>query len=219
MKDYIPQGPDKFNAFQGNFLTLVVANKTAWGINDAAIAPLQTRQATWDVLYPKASSPTDRTPADVLARKECQAAYTHDIRGFVNQQLRYNQLVSDPDRERLGLRVPSSSRHPVSPPVTAPAVIHIDTSETRRHTVQFTNEIGARAKPAGVHGCEIYMKKGGDPPVSDAEFIFAGTDTSTPFVVDFDIADIGKTIYYHLRWVNTVGVAGPWSPLVSAIVT
>ncbi|MDR2362299.1 MAG: hypothetical protein LBD91_06165 [Prevotellaceae bacterium] len=216
--DYIPKGPNAFNTFQFNFIDLVTTNKAAWGITDAAIAPLAAQKAVWDVVYPKASNEDNRSRADVLAREECQAAYTGDIRLFVNQQLRYNPLVSDPDKLRLGLHVPSGTREDAPEPDKAPLVIKIDTSESRRYTIHFGNELGERAKPAGVHGCEIYMKKGGDPPTADSEFTFAGTDTNTPFVVDFDIADIGKTVYYHLRWVNTVGVRGPWSRQESAIV-
>jgi hypothetical protein len=180
---------------------------------------LEARKTQWDVLYPKASNKGTRSSADVLAREECQAAYTEEIRTFVNQQLRFNPRVSNPDKERLGLNVPSGDRHEAPAPTTAPVVLKIDTTESRRHTIHFVDEGGERAKPEGVHGCEIYMKKGGDPPVDDSEFTFFGTDTKTPAVIDFDMADIGKTVYYQLRWVNTVSVRGPWSQEVSAVVT
>ena len=44
------------------------------------------------------------------------------------------------------------------------------------------------------------------------------TDTATPFTVNFDGADAGKTVYYWLRWVNTRSERGPWSSQVSAMV-
>jgi hypothetical protein len=81
-----------------------------------------------------------------------------------------NPLVTGSDKEQLGLHVHSGSRHPVSPPV----VTRIDVSESQRHTIHFVNKGRGLAKPAGVHGCEIYSKKGASP-ASDARLTFAGT--------------------------------------------
>jgi hypothetical protein len=216
-KDYIPAGPDTFNAYQKNLVELVDLNQGTWTIPAVSIVPLHDQQVLWNTAYPKAANPQNRTPADVLERQECQAIYTKVIRTFANQQLMNNPLVSDPDKERLGLHVHSGSRHPAPPPTTAPVVIRIDTSESQRHTIHFADEGGGLAKPDGVHGCEVYAKKGA-PPASDAELAFAGTDTRSPFVVNFDIADLGQTVYYKLRWVNTRGQYGPWSKQASAVV-
>jgi hypothetical protein len=216
-KDYIPANPDEFNAYQANFVNQVDIHAPEWNILLPAITPLHDQRMTWDTVYPKAANPQNRTPADVLARQEAQTAYTAVIRTFANQQLMNNPLVTDPDKERLGLHVHSGERHPVRIPDTSPAVIRIDTSESQRHTIHFADEGGALAKPDGVHGCEIYMKKGAEP-ASDAELTFAGTDTRSPFVVNFDIADMGQTVHYKLRWVNTRAQHGPWSKLASAVV-
>jgi hypothetical protein len=216
-KDYIPENADIFNAFQENFVNLVDLNQGIWNIPAVSIDPLHNQQALWVVAYPKAISPKNRTPADVLERQECQAIYTKVIRTFANQQLVNNPLVTDPDKERLGLHVHSSSRHPVPPPTTPPVVVKVDTSASQRHIIHFGKDGGGMAKPDGVHGCEMYMKKG-EPPTSDAELTFVGTDTRSPFTVDFDIADLGQTVHYKLRWVNTRGQHGPWSKQVSAVV-
>ena len=43
-------------------------------------------------------------------------------------------------------------------------------------------------------------------------------DTRTPFTMNFDAADGGKTVYYWTRWVSTRGEVGPWSASASATV-
>jgi hypothetical protein len=216
-KDYIPSNPDEFNLYQENFLSMADQNQNIWNIADATLNPMRDQQVHWNVVYPKAVNPQNRTPADVLERQEAQAAYTKVIRTFANQQLVNNPLVTDADKERIGLHVHSNSRHPAPVPTSSPVVVKIDTTESQRHTIHFVNENDRLAKPDGVHGCEVYMKKG-EAPVSDTELTFVGTDTRSPFVVDFDIADLGQTVHYRLRWVNTRGQYGPWSQLASAVV-
>jgi hypothetical protein len=215
--DYIPANAYAFDAYQKNFLEIVTQNLTLWNISPATITPLEVRQITWDELYPKADNPKNRTSADVLARQQCQAAYTKDIRTFANQQLMNNPLVTDADKDRLGLHVHSTSRHPAPDPTTSPVITKIDTTESQRHILHFTDESGGRAKPDGVQGCEIFMKKG-EVPTTDADFTYAGTNTRSPFVIDFDASELGQTVHYKLRWINTRGKHGPWSRPVSAVV-
>jgi hypothetical protein len=35
---------------------------------------------------------------------------------------------------------------------------------------------------------------------------------------DFEQTDIGKTVYFAMRWLNTRGKPGPWSQIYSATV-
>jgi hypothetical protein len=216
-KEYIPEGPNAFNAFQENYMNVVGQNLTTWQIDPTYFAPLLTLQGRWNIVYPAASNPQNRTQADVLERNECQTEYTHNIRVFTKQHLANNPLVSNADKERIGLNVPSGTHHPTPDPTRAPAIVRIETSERQQHTIHFTDEDGSRAKPAGVHSCDVFMKKG-TPPATDADLVFAGTDTKTPFTVRFDSSEVGLTVYYRLRWVNTRGVHGPWSEQVSAVV-
>jgi hypothetical protein len=216
-QDYIPKNPDTFHAFQGNYVSEVEENLPQWQISDVDIAPLKTQQAAWDIVYPAAAIPNNRTPADVLARQERQAEYTKVIRTFTNQHLANNPLVSNADKERLGLHIHSNSRHPAPDPTSSPTIIRIDTSERQQHTIHFADESGSRAKPAGVHSCEFFMKKG-SPPATDAELVYVGIDTRSPFTINFDSSEVGQTVYYRLRWVNTRGVHGPWSEQWNAVI-
>src|SRR5690606_4546779 len=127
--------------------------------------------------------------------------------------------VSNSDRERMGLTVKSGGRTPFPRPTTYPVGI-IDFSARMQHTIHYTDEASprSRAKPAGVHGCEIWMKVGGSAPVEASELTYLTTDTHTPYIATFDGADAGKTVYYWLRWVNTRSEHGPWGSAISAMV-
>ena len=119
----------------------------------------------------------------------------------------------------MGLTVKSGTRTAVPTPTTSP-VGSVDFSVRLQHTINFSDEASPRskAKPTGVHGCEIYMKIDGEAPKDASELSYVATDTATPYVVKFDGAKAGKIVYYWLRWVNTRGEAGPWSIAVSAMV-
>ena len=110
----------------------------------------------------------------------------------------------------------STARRSTSRPVAT-----VDTSQRLRHIISFVDELTqtSRAKPAGMVGCEIWVKIGGSAPADPSELTYLATDTRSPYVAEFDGADAGKTAYYMLRWVNTRGERGPWSQTISGTIT
>lgn len=100
------------------------------------------------------------------------------------------------------------------------ACAKIDFSTRLQHTINFFDEgtPNKKAKPEGVHGCEIWAKIGGDAPKDQSELAYLATDTGSPYLKPFTSPDAGKTAYYWLRWVNTKGEQGPWSAPVSAMI-
>ncbi len=71
-------------------------------------------------------------------------------------------------------------------------------------------------------GCEIWVKVTavGEPvPTSADQLSFVTLDTASPYIVEYDGADGGKTAHYMLRWVKSSGDKGPWSETVSATIT
>ena len=71
-------------------------------------------------------------------------------------------------------------------------------------------------------GCEIWVKvaaQGEAPPADPGELSFVSMDTASPYIVEYDGADGGKTAHYMLRWCKTGGEKGPWSETISATIT
>ncbi len=219
MPDYIPQNDAEFNLWQSNLVSITEPNLTDWGISTDDFTALQTLQSAWTTTFGKASNKQNRTSADVQAKDDAREDYEKQLRIFVAQWLASNTSVPDSERERMGLTVRSGTRTAAPVPSTSP-VGTIDFSVRLQHTIHFFDEATptTRAKPAGVHGCQIWMKIDGDPPADASELSFLATDTRTPYTRTFDGQYAGKTVYYRLRWVNTRGEAGPWSSIISAIV-
>ena len=105
-------------------------------------------------------------------------------------------------------------------PVKTHPIAQIDFSQRAQHTIEFFDQQtpNSRAKPRGVHGAEIRYRVGGASPLDPSELPNVVVDTATPHVVVFNGADIGKVVYYQLRWVNTRQEPGPWSPIYSATI-
>jgi hypothetical protein len=218
MADYIPFNDAEFDIWQSNLLAIAGDNLTPWGIPASDLDQVKASQATWTDAWAKANNRQNRTAGDVKAKDEAAANLKKAIRLFVAEWLASNSRVADADRTRMGITVKNTARTAVPVPSTSP-VASIDFSVRLQHTIHFADETTPRlkAKPAGVHGCEIYTKVG-DAPKDVSELVYAGTDTATPFVQKFDGDKTGKTAYYALRWVNTRGESGPWSAIVSAVV-
>jgi hypothetical protein len=212
----IPQGRNDFNGFQENFIVTVEPMLDSFGITAESFKPLADEQQVWQQLWQKTVNPQNRTQADVQARDGEQKVYTELLRSFINQFIKNNPKVSNADKGRLGLTVSDGSRTASPVPTTAPAVTVSIGSQ--QHTIAFMDEGStSKAKPAGVHGCEIWMKRGA-APTTDSELSFVITDTASPHIMKFDSSEVGTMVYYRLRWVNTRGEAGPWSKLASAVV-
>ena len=77
------------------------------------------------------------------------------------------------------------------------------------------------ARPAGVHGAEVWVKlvDADQPTPTDPSALSFLTLTTRPsFRAEFKPGDGGKTAVYMSRWVNTRGEKGAWSEITAATV-
>jgi hypothetical protein len=105
-------------------------------------------------------------------------------------------------------------------PSSAPAG-HIEYGKLQ-HTIHFrdaaTPESDSKAKPKGILGCEIWRFKGTGAPASEDDLEYVATDTASPYVASYEMADAGKKVSYLLRWISKSGARGEWSETVEATV-
>ena len=216
--DYVTRPDLEFNAWQIVLIALVVTKATAWGIPPEDIADLLASQTLWTTAFSKASNTQTRNSADVREKDNARAAFEKILREFILQWLSFNKKVTDGERESMHLTVRSDVRIPSPVPSTMP-IIRIDVSIDQQHSIYFRDTTSTgKAKPDGVYGCEIWIKIGSPAPVNGEGLTFLVVDTKSPHVINFESEDVGKTIYYRVRWINSKGQQGPWSKVVSAIV-
>ena len=219
MADYVPRSDVDFNLWQVSLIDIININLTNWGITADDFTALKATQTIWTTAFAKANNKQNRTSADVQAKDDARVDYEKGLRTFVAQWLANNTKVANSDRERMGLTVKSGSRTPVPTPDTSP-IGTVDFSVRLQHSIHYSDQAtpNSKAKPDGVHGCEIWMKIDGIAPVDPSELSYLATDTRSSYTKTFEGKYAGKTVWYWLRWVNKRGEHGPWSSAISAMV-
>ncbi|MEZ6127779.1 MAG: hypothetical protein R3C59_03795 [Planctomycetaceae bacterium] len=137
----------------------------------------------------------------------------------ISRFVKGNDEVSNASLERLGLPPRSTSRTPVPRPTEYPLADVINTA-CLEHTLMIINPESKtrRAKPAGVVGCEIHVAVAAAVPTRETDYRFVALATRSTEVVTFQDGEGGQAAHYRLRWVNTRGEAGPFSPVFSATI-
>ena len=219
MDNFVPRNDAEFNSWQGNLVAITESQLVLWGINAGDFATLKTAQTVWEDGYSPAEVKTIRNNGDVQGKDDARQTYETALRQFNLQWLANNTRVTNRDRELMGTTVKTTVRTPSAKPVTVP-VGKVDFSIRMLHKLHVVDQVTPtrRAKPAGVHGFEVWVKIDGLAPVDISELTYVSTSTRTPCVVPFEGKHAVKNAYYWLRWVNKRGEVGPWSQVITATI-
>jgi hypothetical protein len=166
-----------------------------------------------------AEAPETRTKASIKAKNDSRKVLETNLQQKIKEYLTYNHLVTDEDRDNMGLPIHKTTHTP-SPIATTYPDFDVDSGTIRRLTVHFYDQgqKKSKAKPAGQHGAEIRWAILGSPPTKIDDLIHSSFDTRTPFTLQFDEDQRGQKIYFCLCWENTRGEKGPWSEIISAVI-
>jgi hypothetical protein len=218
-EDYIPTKGAEFFNWQDDFVVYVTPRVGTWGIPGTVMTALNAAKTEYVKRYNAAKNPETRTPTAVLMKDEALAAYVKEIRALVRIYLANGPAVTDEDRSNMGLSIHKSTRTPAPVAKNAPAC-KIDTGTICRLILYFYDEgkEKTKAKPPGQHGVEISWMISDVPVVDADDLVHSAFDTRTPFTLEFQGHERGKTVYLALRWENTRGEKGPWSVVQSAII-
>ena len=192
----------------------LIDNAERLKVSDENKSLLNEELRVWNEIFPLSQDPNMRTKLIVANKDTAKENLMNTFRSIYGD-LPQSVLTTE-DRAILNLEERSTTKTPVPIPDTFP-IGKINFSNRLEHSISFTNEDGKHGKPKGVRGCQIWCKEG-EPALDEKQLLFLGTDTASPFLKKYSIADAGKTIHYWLRWENTRGETGPWSAVVSATV-
>ena len=193
MPDNIPAPDPAFNNWQITLIAYITANRAALGVSTGDLTALTAGQTAWTAAYATHQATQAQALSDRQAKDDARADYTTLIRATVGQ-MQKNPAVTDTQRQAMSLTVPDTTRTPAAVPTSRP-LVKIDTSERLRHTLTFTDEATptSRAKPAGVAACEVWLLTGTTAPAGPDAMHLQAVDKSSPYIMEFDSADGGKT--------------------------
>jgi hypothetical protein len=220
MPDYIPDEDDEFDTYAvTKFAPYATANATALGIATADITALTAGVTAWTYAWTGHTNTKSAFQSATINKNEKRAALEELIRKIA-ANVQANQAVTDPQKESLGVTVRKTTRTPSPIPTTPPSMQRIDTSTRGILRLFFVDSAtpDSRSKPPGVQSCEIREQIGGTAPTDPEAMSLLAIETRMPYRADFEAGDIGKTVYFAMRWLNTRGKPGPWSQIYSAIV-
>ncbi len=220
MSDYIPAPDDDFDTYAvTKFGPYANAHTSALGITTGDLTALNVALIQWGYAWPGFINAESAFRAATEEKGTQRGALETAIRTIAGK-VQTNTSVTDTQKTALGVTALKTTRTPVAAPTTTPAIQRSDTS-TRAILRLFIVDAAtpdSRAKPAGVQSCEIREQVGGTAPVDPNAMAFLAIETRMPYRADFDAMDIGKTVYFALRWLNTRGEPGPWSAIFNATI-
>ena len=222
--DYIPLKDDDFFNFQGNLVNKVVANKTAWGIPDAAVTALTDRRTEYEPLYMKAQNKTTRSMGDVLAHRQSRKLYEKEIRTFAKAYLMFNPLVTDEQRSEMALTIRDTepSPHPAITDIPIVALRIIGGGDIEARCQMTTDQNRPSMHPAANLADYRYvlLEIGGRPPADPEDYQKRDVSSRAKFIIHVGAKNEGKRFYAVFRWVNTTKPKqeGPWSEAITVVI-
>ena len=222
MADYIPRSDTEFQAWVDNFVTYAQTHLLELGLGIPDVVPIATGRADFDTKM-SANFTAQQAAQSARQAKDASRETLESLIRVLVRQLQASGDVDNSERAALGITVPDTIRTTAVGGITTRPIGAVDTSQRLRHEIRFTDEATptSRAKPAGIMGCEIWVKVAAqnEPPADPSELSFVGLDTASPYVVEYGGENGGKTAHYMLRWVRSDNEKGPWSETVSATIT
>jgi len=214
---YIPANAIDFLRFMSRVLEYVQLKLGFW-----LHIPAEALNKMWDVFqeYKNVVETTEKTPtsSQLRERKRKQTSSEKQLRQFVNQYLRYDPVVTDFDRDEMGIpnRDTIRTNHTV---VNEGVEFSVEPIAIRELLVKFwVRDADNMAKPKGYDGAVIIWAVLDTPPDSFDQLTNHVLASRTPFKLLFDIKESGKTVYIALAWQNNRGIKGMWTNIRPAIV-
>lgn len=217
MADYIPSGDAEAIAEGRVRVDYALAHLSELGLKSTDVIPVQDALNAFESGYEQNNTNQATARASAQNKEDLRRAWETLDRDFNARLAR----AADDHRAAMNLKVRDTIKTD-SGKVESHPLGTADTSQKLRHVVSFRDSAtpDSKAKPKNAFGCDIWYKIGGDAPVDvEKECTQAGIDRSSPYLMEFEGADAGKTVYYFLRWIALDGSKGAWSPMFTATIT
>jgi hypothetical protein len=187
----------------------------AWTVAPAEIAELA--DLVEDVQNALRRQLVNAGPVETARVRTAFAAMVRYMRYLHSRKL-FSPPMEDADFARLGLRPPDRTRTEHTA-VSELVEFELGLRGIREIVVNFWIK-GAvhRAKPDGYDGAVLVWDVLDAPPERPTDLAEHTMASRTPYIIEFDETERGKTAYIALQWQNERGITGPWSDILSTVV-
>jgi hypothetical protein len=209
--EYIPNPDPEAMIWLQNFASKIEIKHGSLGIPPDDAASLAGLVRDFEQKLAVATSPATRTSPAVTEKTLARNAATKAVRPIV-KLVRAQPSITDEDLLTLGLPLPVERREAVPAPRTAP-ILMIRGSVDGFHMLNYADSETpfSRRKPDDVMHLQLYLAVGKGLVTLPGDAAFHSLITRTPFKIQHNPADNGKTATYFGRWSTRTGLTGPWS--------
>lgn len=221
MPDFLPRRTADLLTWSANFDRTLAADPARFGLTPADAAAYAEAHAAFAAAYGTAADPLTRSPANILAKDEAEAALKRAARMLAGQARSYSRgnRAAQSALATLGLRAGGARRRRIARPADAP-VLFIDWP--RGHTVPLrladASSPSRRGKPPGVSGATVFTFVGEEPPGNDGPGWVYRTHTGRArLTIDFPASlPPGTKVWITACWFNPRGEASPYARPIHA---
>ena len=203
------------NTYFNVAVAYILANLLKFGVSIDNKATMIAELATWNNIYPLATTVATSTAAYVKDKNISKGKMKAILRLIFGDIL--TSVLTSTDRLTLNIPVVGGAHGIMAIPDSEPEG-SVDDSFRLAHKLTYLDSAsGKKGKPHGATGCEIWHKIGGAEPVSVDELTFIDTITKLPLIVGFEGTQAGLKIWYWMRWINKTA-KGNWGSTSSGTV-
>jgi len=217
-KDYVPANDLELIEWGGNAYLYAQGNSERWGV----IPPnseILSRFEDYKAAVERCRMPT-RSKVDTLVKNDLKTAVVKDLRSYIQGYVARNPLVTNQDREMMGLSIRDTIPTAVeAPTVRAMGKVVYKGAGLIELLVMPEGDISESAR--AYYGNKIVyevmdMEAAAPQSIRDLNESRFTRRKKEKFV--FQPEDSGKRIYFSIRYENSKGDAGPWCPIFSAVI-
>lgn len=209
-----PSKETDLNAYFARVVPYLLLHFSRLHVSESNITAVNTALDAWISIFPLARNENLRSKLIIANKNSARDSLITLLRSIYADIPQ--SILTAQDRITFGLDEKNTSRSLNPKPTTHP-IGKININNRLQHTISYTDQDGSIGKPHGVRGCQIWFTMDANI-TSQANLRYLASSSVSPYVHKFDVPDVGKTVQYWLRWENTRGETGPWSPVLNAIV-
>ena len=216
--DYLPSNDKAFLIWIKSIVAYANLNFERWRIGK----PSDELIALIDDFEAKLQKMDDPNHGSVDTREKNDARHTleKNARGFVQGYIAKNPMVTNVDKESMGLPIYDTTPTQVSIPI-GQAVVSVEYLGGQVLQLYISHVNSTPFDDKANYGCKIYYDVFADSdtqPTSGENLTRHTFTRRKKEVIRFTPSDVKKTAYFCIRYENSKGKSGPWGPMVSAII-
>jgi hypothetical protein len=217
-RDYIPWKSADLLLFASTLYAYALLNFVRWNVPSPQ-SILEALIGTFETALAAYQNP-NHGKIDTLNKNNAQKALIHGLRTYIQGFLMKNPAVTDEDKEKMGLPL-RDDKHTSHPIPDVKPVLEAVPSGKGKHTVKAINSItGTKQKPEYVTGVAFaYRLRDVGEPMAQAKDMPSQYQTSVVKDFQWEEEFYGKACDYACAYEADGGKRGPWSDVVSLIVT